>query len=632
LGLHSVLFFPDNVAVQVEPGTSLLRAAAQAGLELKSGCGGKGTCGRCVVQVKQGRVRVADTGSLPQRKVREGHVLACRAYVEGNVVVDVPRDSRLIEHQVLVDTKELLTEVEPDTALGSEMKPLCRQVELELDRPNLVENASDLSRLSAHLRREVGGKELSIGLGGLQRLAESLRAEDWKVTVTLAEFDGRAEIVEVTPGHHGRRALGLAVDIGTTTVVVYLVDLKTGVTLDKRGTYNRQSRYGDDVITRMVYATEECRGLEDLRGAVVGTINEMVARLVERNRVDPNDILQVVASGNTTMSHLLLGLHPKYIRLEPYIPTATHFPPVRAREVELDINPEAWVLVFPAVASYVGGDIVAGTLYSGLTEGEEVALLIDIGTNGEMVLGNREWQVACSCSAGPAFEGGGITFGMRAMKGAIERVHVDPATLEVEYQTIHRAKPIGICGSGLIDCLATLREAGVIDRAGKFQTDLDTGRLREGDNGPEFVLAAGPETECGRDIVITESDVKNLLRAKGAVFAGIRTLQRAVDFDLAEVARIFIAGGFGNYLNVRDAVEIGLLPDVPPEKYAFIGNSSVKGARMALLSREVWRKAAELAGSMTYLELSADNTFMEEFFSGLFLPHTDLSLFPSVRK
>ncbi|MEW6524364.1 MAG: ASKHA domain-containing protein [Bacillota bacterium] len=628
----SVLFFPDNVAAQVPPGTTLLRAAALAGLELKSGCGGKGTCGRCIVQVKQGRVRVADTGNLPKRKVREGYVLACCTYVEGNTVVEVPGDSRLIEHQVLVDSKEVLPETAPDVQLGDRLGPLCRQLQLQLDEPTLVENASDLSRLEARLRKEVPGKELSISLGTLQKLAQALREENWKVTVTLAEFDGRAEIVAVRPGHGQRQALGLAVDIGTTTVVVYLIDLATGVTMDMRGTYNKQSRYGDDVITRMVYATEEESGLADLHEAVLETINELVAKLVARNGVDPADILQVVVAGNTTMSHLFLGLHPRYIRLEPYIPTASQFPPVRAREVGLAINPEAWVLTFPAVASYVGGDIVAGTLYAGLTESDEVGLLIDIGTNGEMVLGNREWQVACSCSAGPAFEGGGITFGMRAMKGAIERVEVDPDTLEVSLSTVQNARPIGICGSGLIDCLATLRNAGIIDRAGKFQTDLNTPRLRHGETGPEFVLAWGRETECGRDIIITEPDVKNLLRAKGAVFAGIRTLLKAVDFDLDGVSRIYIAGGFGNYLNVRDSINIGLLPDVPAEKYAFIGNSSVKGARMALLSADTWRTAFEVARSMTYLELSADNVFMEEFFSGLFLPHTDLSLFPSVRK
>ena len=628
--MYSVLFFPDNVVSQVEAGSSLLKAATEAGLELKSGCGGKGSCGRCVLLIKQGRIRVEDTGNLPQLKVQEGYVLACQTFVESNLVVEVPKDSRLGEHQVLVDSK-LLSETLPPRQTERELDPLCRQFYVEMQPPGLLENASDLQRLRTALGKNVGKGDLGVSLDVLRRLAETVRKGDWNVTATVADFDTQPQLVAVEPGKERQSHLGLAVDVGTTTIVVYLIDLNSGVTLDKRGTYNRQSRYGDDVITRMVYAAEEEQGLGDLYAAVLETINELIDRLVEENGVRHEDIVQVVAAGNTTMTHLLLGLHPRYIRLEPYIPTANRFPPVRAREVGIHTNPEAWLMVLPAVSSYIGGDIIAGVIYSGMLESSEVSLLIDIGTNGEMVLGNNEWQVACSCSAGPAFEGGGIAYGMRAMRGAIERIQIDRDNYDVTLSTVKDALPIGICGSGLIDGLATLREAGIIDRAGKFHDNGANPRLRKGDNGLEFVLAWGKETECGRDIFISEDDVKNLLRAKGAVFAGIRTLLKTIDYPLEGVERIYIAGGFGNYINVDDAIRIGLLPDVDPSRYVFIGNSSVKGARMALLSRAVWQQAQDVARSLTSLELSADNTFMEEFFSGLFLPHTDLSLFPSVK-
>lgn len=332
------------------------------------------------------------------------------------------------------------------------------------------------------------------------------------------------------------------------------------------------------------------------------------------------------------MAHLFLGLSPKYIRLKPYIPTANTFPPVRAGDLGLAVNPRAWVLSFPAVASYVGGDIVAGVLATRIAWEEPLTLFIDIGTNGEMVLGNRDWLISCACSAGPAFEGGGITFGMRAMKGAIERVEIDPETFEVEVKAISGYRPMGICGSGLIDLIAKMRRVGLIDRTGHFQLDKKTPRLRETEDGDvEFVLVWGQDTECGKDIVITESDIKTLIRSKGAVFAGIQSLLRTVGLDLEAIDRILIAGGFGNYLNVADAVEIGLLPDLPPAKYRFVGNTAVKGAKLGLLSRPALEEAKEIASRMTYVELSVGTTFMDEFVSALFLPHTNLSLFPSVK-
>ncbi|MHB1126298.1 MAG: ASKHA domain-containing protein [Bacillota bacterium] len=629
---YSVIFFPDNIAVQVEPGTSVFHAASMAGIELKSTCGGNGTCGRCAVRVKEGKVEFPD-GNISARLRGAGYVLACRSTVHSNVVVEIPKDSRLDEHQVLLannPAEGVLAEKHLDILEGYEFSPLCRKVYLELEPPTITENASDWVRLKAELGKYAPGKELHISLTNLQTLADVLRQADWKITVTLACLNGSAEVIHLEPGKSEKQSFGLAIDIGTTTVVVYLIDLQTGITVDKKGRYNKQARYGDDVISRMIHASSEKEGLQDLHQAVMSTINELIGKTIAKNNIKADDIHVAVTAGNTTMAHLFLGLHPKYIRLEPYIPITSEFPPVRARELGLDINPDSWVLSFPAVASYVGGDIVSGALVSRLAQQDQLILFIDIGTNGEMVLGNREWLIACACSAGPAFEGGGITFGTRAMKGAIERVEIDPQTYEVRVETIGDYKPLGICGSGLIDLLAKLRRVGLIDRTGHFDADIETPRIRYGEEGIEFVVVWGAETECHKDIILTEGDVKNLIRSKGALFAGILSLLKTVQLEVTDLDQILIAGGFGNYLNINDSIQIGLLPDIPVEKYEFVGNTSVKGAKMALLSQEAYHEAIELGKMITYLELSVGNTFMEEFVSALFLPHTDLTMFPSV--
>jgi uncharacterized 2Fe-2S/4Fe-4S cluster protein (DUF4445 family) len=629
----TVRFVPDDLTVRVPAGTSLRRAAGMAGIELKSACGGEGTCGQCLVRVLEGEGARFLGGNISPGRRREGYLPACRTVVEGDLVVEVPDFARLVRHRVLVDRirkGEVLAEEDTDVIGRFGLEPFLSRLTLKLDPPNLTENASDWTRLAAALRREAGDPELTVGtrLDLLRRLPKVLREGDWEATVWLCGSDrpARLEVVDVAPGVFGGPDLGLAVDIGTTSVVVHLVDLDRGATLATRGTFNRQSRYGDDVITRIIHASETERGLRELNEAVIETVNGLVDGLCLAADVRAADIRSVVAAGNTTMEHLFLGIPPDFIRLEPYIPAAVEFPVVTAGELGLAVNPAAQVRCVPSVASYVGGDIVAGVLATGLCDRDEVSLFIDIGTNGEMVLGNREWMVACACSAGPCFEGGGITHGMRAVPGAIEGLDIGPG-YEVRVETVGGEPPKGICGSGLVDALAKLKDAGVIDRAGKFQ-EVDTPRRRDGPDGAEFVLVTAEEGPV--EIVITEADVKNLIRAKGAVYAGIRSLLRAVDLETGDITRIDIAGGFGNYLNIRDAVRIGMLPDVDRSCYRFVGNTSVKGARASLLSRKAFETARSLARKMTYLELSAGSGFMDEFTSALFLPHTDLTLFPSV--
>lgn len=628
-----VTFLPDNRSLEVEEGLDLLRVAAMAGIELKSSCGGEGTCGRCAVAIKEGRALVGQ-GNLSRKNREAGYVLACRTLVQGDLLVEIPAASRMAEHQVLlekIEKKEILAEVEKDPLEKYGLEPFSRKLTVELTEPTIYENASDLSRLVLGLQALTGMEGITISLAAARTLPEVLRQGNWQVTVTMVEQGGRGEIIQVEPGRATKPSYGLAIDIGTTTVVVLLVDTSTGLTIDRAGTHNKQFRFGDDVITRIIYATEESGGQQELQRAVLDTINELVDRLLVKNGLTPGDVHSVVTAGNTTMAHLFLGIWPGYIRLEPYIPAAAVFPVVRGKDLGLHVHPEALVLTYPAVASYVGGDIVSGALVVDIANSEELTLFIDIGTNGEMVLGNKDLLVSAACSAGPAFEGGGISCGMRATPGAIQRLEIDPR-LEVKLDTIGGEKPMGICGTGLVDSLAKLREAGVIDRTGKFQAGLDGARRREGNDGPEFVLSWSEESGIGKDVVITEADVKNVIRAKGAIFAGIRSLLQTVEMPVEAIERIYIAGGFGNFLNLRDTVEIGMLPDVPAERYSFVGNTSVKGARVALLSQRAFREALELARKMTYLELSLGTTFMDEFTLALFLPHTDLELFPSVQK
>nr|4C1N_I Chain I, Iron-sulfur Cluster Binding Protein [Carboxydothermus hydrogenoformans]4C1N_J Chain J, Iron-sulfur Cluster Binding Protein [Carboxydothermus hydrogenoformans]4C1N_X Chain X, Iron-sulfur Cluster Binding Protein [Carboxydothermus hydrogenoformans] len=509
------------------------------------------------------------------------------------------------------------------------LDPLFKEVSLELPVPTLDDPRDDLSRLTATFSRQENGN-LIVEYEQLKDLPQILRNENFSVTVGVSDYLGLNKALYIKSGSASQRVFGLAIDIGTTTVVVQLVDLVSGKVLGTKGNYNKQAAFGDDVISRIIYVDENPDGAEKLRKAVLSTINELIFQLCKEHGVEKKEIMAAVVAGNTTMTHLFLEIDPRYIRLEPYTPAALFIPPVPATEAKIEMNPKGFVYIMPNVASYVGGDITSGVLYTGLANSDEITLFIDIGTNGEMVLGNKDWLVTCACSAGPAFEGSGIKHGMRAMQGAIERVSISEAGLKVKYQTVGGIPPVGICGSGLIDLLANLKRAGIIDRSGKIDRTVNKERIREGEDGLEFVLAWANESGNNKDIVITEADIQNLIRAKAAIFAGVRTMLAMVDLPLEAIDRVIIAGGFGKYLNIKDAITIGLLPDIDINKFSYVGNSSLKGARKALLSRKACAEVKEIARKMTYLELSVGTTFMDEFVSASFIPHTDLHLFPSV--
>jgi uncharacterized 2Fe-2S/4Fe-4S cluster protein (DUF4445 family) len=625
MALHRVTLRPSNHTVDVPTGTLLTEAAQLAHLELAQPCGGQGRCGRCAVQVEGAGFRRRSTVRLSPDDLAAGFALACQTVVEGDLSLVIPPQERL---QRLLVTDRVASRPDIPLVYDPPAMQSLRVVRLALAEPSLEDSRDDQTRLLAGLA-DAGHPSPTVPLFVLRRLGPVLREAAWEPWVVLEETeDGEpARIVDVAATQP--RLLGLAVDIGTTTVTTYLVSLDTGEVLAQAAEYNDQIARGEDVISRIIYAGKE-GGLAELGDLVRRTIATLLERLRLRTGIDPSQILKVTVAGNTTMAHLFLGLPPASIRLAPYIPSVNHPGLVLAIDLGLPVHPQASVDVLPGVASYVGSDITAGALSASLNEAEALTLFIDVGTNGEIVLGTRDWLVTCACSAGPAFEGAGVTDGMRATEGAIEEVWIHSSTFEPTLRVIGGGRPRGVCGSGLLSLLAELFVTGVVDRGGHFKADLGSPRVRMGDHGPEYVIAWPAESATGRAIALTKVDVDNLLRAKAAIYAGFTVLASRVGVDLAEVQQVLIGGAFGKYLNVEKAIQIGLLPDVPWERFRFLGNTSVRGAHMALLSRTARQAIGGLAERMTYVELSADNAFYDAFTAALFLPHTEIRRFPSV--
>jgi len=514
--------------------------------------------------------------------------------------------------------------------LISEINPMLVEIPLELSPPTLDDPVSDLDRLNRGLRKAGFDTERqSVSLNVMRDLANVMRDENWKVTATILRKKCVNEVLKVRSGSSAERSLGLAIDIGTTSIVVYLVDMNDGTILAATSGHNRQAVCGDDVINRIICAEKD--GVKKLSMMGLSTINGLITEAAGSINADHKHIKNIVLSGNTTMTHLLLQIEPRYIRRDPYIPTVSEFPICKAWEIGVKANPDAAVFVIPAPASYVGGDIVSGVLYTGFHRKEPLTLFIDVGTNGEIVLGNKEWLMTASCSAGPAFEGGGVRWGMRAEEGAIEKFSIDPATLEATYSTVGNALPRGICGSGMIDIISEMLINRIIDQKGKFVTGSSYQRIRKEKGESVYVVEYADKTGVDADIVFTESDIDNIIRSKGAVYAGFVVLLNQAGIDFSMIDQMIITGGFGQYLNIEKAVVIGLLPDIDRKKFKYLGNSSVAGAYMALLSDEFRKETIRISNSMTYIDFSSNPQFMDEYSSALFLPHTNINAFPSVK-
>lgn len=630
-------FQPSGKSIQVPEGTLIIDAAAQAGVTLDTPCGGQGRCGRCLAKVEKsssGSFPLQDNPHLTLQQKAEGWVLTCLTKVRDGLSLFIP--PRKERERIVVQTaaSRLATAVECQWTRYPEVN----RVYLEMPLPSLEDNSSDLERMRAALSRQHSMENISMDVSLLRKLPAILREGQWKATATFEHLSrpGENHLLQLVPGKKTGPLLGLAVDIGTTNVVAELVEVVTGRVLGHASARNGQVRKGEDVISRIVYS-EKAGALSELQGLALSTINSLLEELTKEQGIDSQDIQEMVVAGNTTMAHLFLGLEPKGIRYEPYTPVAMFFPVVRAGELGLNINPLAPVYCAPAVAAYVGGDITSGVLSSCLFQKKNLTLFLDVGTNGELVLGTGDWMTTCACSAGPAFEGAGVRSGMRATTGAIQEVRINSKTLEPTIITIDDAPPLGICGSGMISAVAEMLLTGVISRSGRINRDLASrkmgngSRVREGEHGMEYVLAWAGQIGHGEDIVLTNVDINNIVRAKAAIYAGMATMARLVGISLKDVEEVLIGGAFGQHINVEQAIQIGLLPDLPWEKYRFLGNTSLQGARHMLLSKQARLQAEEAARKMTYLELIADNSFMNELTASLFLPHTDLSLFPSMK-
>mgnify|MGYP001591222249 FL=1 len=637
----TVTFQPYGKKVEIPKGEDILSAAVSAGVYINSSCGGDGVCGRCKIILKYGEVRTQPTGRLSKEERLKGYYLACLTSVQSDVEVEVPPESRLEPESVSEREMKLLRlkgiyepqaeEVEHAKSVIEEgifsHSPLATKLYLDLPVPTLKDNISDLERLYREISRTREIPVMQTGLANIKRLGNLLRESNWKVTVLLGKRNGTVEIVLIEPGDTSFRNYGIVFDIGTTTVSGELVNLNTKEILGTKVTYNKQVAFGSDVISRIIYASEK-DGLEKLHHAVVDNMNGIIESLILEHNINRNDLTAVMCAGNTTMIHLLLRVDPAYIRREPYVPTANFVPVIRASEAGIKINPRGLLACIPGVSSYVGGDMTAGVLASGIYRTDKLTMLIDIGTNGEIVLGNKEWMVCCSASAGPAFEGSGVTCGMRASKGAIQRVEIAERDYDVRVVPIGSIPPRGICGSGYIDCIAEMVSNRIIDRNGRININIKSERIREGKDGLEFVLVFKGD-EGTQDIVITDPDIDNIKRSKGAIFAATSILLRRLGLTFDDVEQFYVAGGFGTYLDMEKAITIGLLPDIPRDKFQFIGNSSLAGAREILLSYEAKRQAEEIAKKMTYFELSVEPAYMDEYISALFFPHTDMQRFPS---
>lgn len=613
--MPSVRFLPVDLTVEVPPDTLIHDAAIRAGLHaLDLPCGGQGTCGQCLVE-------------LPEEQERL--VLACQTHVTHDLIVRLREDANLAM-RVVGDSHFLVNEdLLPDHA---SLSPLSKSLRLSVPPASIEEHYSDWSRLVREITRVEGPQPLHASLAVLRDLASCLREQAGQVTLALEERGSMLHVTSIHAGHAAARMLGLAIDIGTTTVAAQLVDLDNGGVLATKASYNSQIRRGADVISRIDYARDEER-LAELRTMVLETINGLITELRRVVQAGAAEIRCAFVAGNTAMIHLLLGLSPQHIREAPYVPTVNPVPVLTAQEVGLAIDPEAVVECAPGVGSYVGGDITAGLLCTDLAVNhDEIHLFLDIGTNGEIVIGNADWMVGCACSAGPAFEGSGIACGMRATEGAIEHVELDSGESPVRYKVIGGGAPAGICGSGLICLLGELFKRGFVDQSGRLNLDSCPGHVVRRENRLAFVLETGSHTLSGEDLIITEADIENLIRTKAAIYAACSLILESVGLEWSAISRVYIAGGFGRYLQVADAILIGMLPDLPHGRFRYIGNSSLTGAYIALLSREHRRKLAGIAARMTYLDLSSDPRFMDNYVQAMFLPHTDMEKFPSVAR
>ena len=622
------------VVAECTAGENLLELARRANVAIDAPCSGNGSCGKCRVKLIEGELDTIPSRHISEGEFAQGWRLSCNCKVLSDCVVFVPDIASAYRSRMktadLSNPREIAIFQETQENLqasGIEFtnKFLCLDVTMEA--PSLEDTMPDSERLTRAVQALTGAEQVKIPFCVMAKLAFTLRRYDFHITLKGLQSENIFRCMEIS-GPEDTALVGCAIDIGTTTVTMVLMDLVTGKILAKGSSGNGQIRYGADVINRIIQQGRD-GGRKKLQDAIIKeTLNPILSSLCRSAGIRPDSILRLSIGANTTMNHLLLGVDAAPIRMEPYIPSFFRWEGLKAGNLDLPACPEAEILIAPNIGSYVGGDITAGTLASGIWDRDEMSLFIDLGTNGEIVFGNRDFLLACACSAGPAFEGGDISCGMRATDGAIEAAVLEKDTLEPRFTVIGGGKIVGICGSGIIDIISELYRCGAINAAGKFSREGS--RIRRDEHGlGRYVLAFEHESETGREVSINEVDIDNFIRAKAAIYSAVDTLLTSVDMTPECIDRVYVAGGIGSGINMKNAVNTGMLPDVEPDKFRYIGNSSLAGAYAMALSDMAVEKTAQVAANMTYLELSTCPGYMDSFVAACFIPHTDRSLFPN---
>lgn len=625
----------DTVAVAASPEETILEAARKANVAIDAPCSGNGSCGKCRVKLVEGQLTGPQTTHISDEEFAEGWRLSCCMRPASDVTVLVPDIASAYRSRMKTADLSSGEEIRIFEALlqgireaGVSLTNGFQTVDLNLDIPTLDDTMPDNERLTRALSAQLDGAEIDLPFFPLRRLPKVLRDNDFAVRVIGEQKDDRFLVYDVVSQKDGLPLCGLGIDIGTTTVSAVLFDLADGTLLAKASGGNGQIRYGADVINRIIEQGKP-GGKKKLQDAILSeTLHPLIAALCKSAKVPPTRILRMCVAANTTMNHLFVGVDADSVRTEPYIPAFFHWNGLKAGDLCLPVHPNAAVLIAPNIGSYVGGDITAGAFAGMLWNKEELSLFIDLGTNGEIVFGNQDFLVSCACSAGPAFEGGDISCGMRATDGAIESVTVDAETMEPTLGIIGEAgqKPVGLCGSGIIDLIAELFHAGIINAKGIFVRQGK--RVAHDRHGcGRYILATPEESATGREVALNEVDIDNFIRAKGAIYSAIDTMLSAIDMDESVIEGVYVAGGIGSGINMRNAVRIGMFPNVPLEMFHYIGNSSLAGAYTMALSTEAAEKVDEVSRNMTYMELSTHPGYMDAFVAACFLPHTDAARF-----
>lgn len=640
--MHKVTFKFENsedVTVFAAFGESLLEVARKTNVAIDAPCGGNGACGKCKVKLVGGTLDSKKTSHISDEEYAAGWRLACISKIIDDVEVLVPDiasayKSRMKmadlssaeEVKIFEELKEQIAEV------GIELKNNLEVIDVTMSAPTLDDTMPDNERFTWAVEEVTGMDKIRVPYSVIKKMAHVFRASDFHVKAVIRKTGKDVFVYDVLPASEEPVVAGIAIDIGTTSVSAIIIDMLNGAVLAKGSAGNGQIRYGADVINRIIESGKP-GGREKLQDAIIKeTLNPLILNMCASAKIKPAQVYRLAIGANTTMNHLLMGVDADPVRMEPYIPTFFKTNSLFASDIGLKVNPDAHIILAPNIGSYVGGDITAGAFVSMIWNKPEFSIFIDLGTNGEIVFGNSDFLMSCACSAGPAFEGGDISCGMRATDGAIEAIKLDKETLEPTYSVIGDpgTKPVGLCGSGIIDMIAELFRCGVINPKG--QIIREGRRIRRDEFGMgSYIIAFEEEAGSVKDVELTEADIDSFIRAKGAIFSAIRTMLSYCDFDISMIENVYVAGGIGSGINMGNAIEIGMFPDIPVEMYHYLGNTSLAGAYAMLYSTEAERKVYEIAQNMTYIELSNVPTYMDEFVAACFVPHTDKSLFPSIQ-